>query len=171
LLPFEKDIVNLGFASVDNEKLRVAIWSITLSTICYLYIIWLVGLFVIWCLTHFQQYFSYVVEVSFIDGRNRRTRRKPLTCRKSLTNFITYCCIKYTSPLTEFELTTLVVIGTDCTGSCKSNYHTLMTTTAPIYLVSTYNMILFYLFILFIWWAGVIWFFFIYLFYLFGEHM
>jgi hypothetical protein len=30
-----------------------------------------------------------------------------------------------------FELTTLVVIGTDCIGSCKSNYHTIMTTTAP----------------------------------------
>ena len=30
-----------------------------------------------------------------------------------------------------FELTTLVVIGTDCTGSCKSNYNTIMTTTAP----------------------------------------
>ena len=31
-----------------------------------------------------------------------------------------------------FELTTLVVIGTDCTGSCKSNYqyHTIMT--APV---------------------------------------
>jgi hypothetical protein len=27
------------------------------------------------------------------------------------------------------ELTTFVVIGTDCTGSCKSNYHTI--TTAP----------------------------------------
>jgi hypothetical protein len=25
----------------------------------------------------------------------------------------------------------LVVIGTDCIGSCKSNYHTIMTTTAP----------------------------------------
>ena len=25
------------------------------------------------------------------------------------------------------ELTTLVVIGTDCTNSCKSNYHTIMT--------------------------------------------
>ena len=24
-----------------------------------------------------------------------------------------------------FELITLVVIGTDCTGSCKSNYHTI----------------------------------------------
>jgi len=30
-----------------------------------------------------------------------------------------------------FELTTLVVIGTDCTGSCKSNNYTITTTTAP----------------------------------------
>ena len=30
-----------------------------------------------------------------------------------------------------FELATLVVIGTDCTGSCKSNYHMIKTTTAP----------------------------------------
>ena len=38
-------------------------------------------------------------------------------CRTSLTNFITKCCIEYTSPWTGFELPTLVVIGTDCTGS------------------------------------------------------
>ena len=38
---------------------------------------------------HFQQYFSYIVAVSFIAGGNRKTRRKPPTCRKSLTNFIT----------------------------------------------------------------------------------
>jgi hypothetical protein len=36
------------------------------------------------------------------------------------------CCV-----WTGFEITTLVVIGTDCTGSCKSNYHTFTTTTAP----------------------------------------
>jgi hypothetical protein len=30
-----------------------------------------------------------------------------------------------------FELKTLVVIGTDCIGSCKSNYHTITATTAP----------------------------------------
>ena len=30
-----------------------------------------------------------------------------------------------------FELTTLVVIGTDCIGSRKFNYHTITTTTAP----------------------------------------
>jgi len=40
-------------------------------------------------LRHFQQYFSYIVTVSFIGGENRNTRRKPPTCRKSLTNFIT----------------------------------------------------------------------------------
>jgi hypothetical protein len=30
-----------------------------------------------------------------------------------------------------FDLTTFVVIGTDCIGSFKSNYHTIKTTTAP----------------------------------------
>jgi hypothetical protein len=70
------------------------------------------------------------VAISFIGGGNQSTQRKPPTCRKSLSNFITYCCIEYTLPWTGFELTTLVVIGTDCTGSCKSNYHTINTTTA-----------------------------------------
>ena len=36
-----------------------------------------------------------------------------------------------TSPWSGFELTTSVVIGTDCKGSCKSNYHTITATTAP----------------------------------------
>ena len=31
-----------------------------------------------------------------------------------------------------FELTTLVMIGTDCTGSCKFNYHTITTTKASV---------------------------------------
>ena len=41
---------------------------------------------------------SYIVAVSFIGGGNRRTRRKPHTCRKSLTNFNT-CCTPRLSPL------------------------------------------------------------------------
>ena len=36
----------------------------------------------------------------------------------------------YTSPSSRFELTTSVVIGTDCIGSCKSNYHTITATMA-----------------------------------------
>jgi hypothetical protein len=33
---------------------------------------------------------SVISWVSFIGGGNRRTRRKPLTCRKSLTNLSTF---------------------------------------------------------------------------------
>ena len=51
--------------------------------------------------------------------------------RKSLTNFITKCCIEYTSVWAGFELTTLVVKGTDCTNSYKSKCHTITTTAAP----------------------------------------
>jgi hypothetical protein len=32
---------------------------------------------VLWCLSHLQPYYSYIVAVSFIDGGNRSTRRKP----------------------------------------------------------------------------------------------
>ena len=42
------------------------------------------------------------------------------------------------SPWTKFELTTLVVIDTDCTCSCKSNYHTNTNTMAP-YLMITFK--------------------------------
>ena len=52
-----------------------------------------------------------------------RKPEKPPTCLKSLTNL---SCIEYTSPWVEFELTMLVVIGTDCIGSCKilpPSYH------------------------------------------------
>ena len=39
---------------------------------------------------------------------------------------------KYTAvSCAGFELTTLVVIGTDYIGSCESNYHTIMAKTVP----------------------------------------
>jgi hypothetical protein len=49
-------------------------------------------LFLFLCLMVFNatlKYFNYIVVVSFIGRGNRRTRRKPPNCRKSLTNFIT----------------------------------------------------------------------------------
>jgi hypothetical protein len=36
----------------------------------------------------------------------------------------------HTSPWSKFELTTSVMIGTDCIGSCISNYHTITATLA-----------------------------------------
>jgi len=55
------------------------------------------------------------VAVSFICEWKRR---KPPTCRKSLTNLFIKCCI-----------TALVVIGADWISSCKSNHHMTSTTT------------------------------------------
>jgi hypothetical protein len=43
-----------------------------------------------------------------------------------------YHIMLYTWPWSRFELTTPVVIGTDCIGSCKSNYHTFTATTARV---------------------------------------
>ena len=40
---------------------------------------------------------------------------------------------------TGFKLTTLVVIGTDCIGSCKSNYHMIRTMTAPVQRLNQVN--------------------------------
>ena len=54
-------------------------------------------------------------------------------------DFITWCCIEYTSPWAGFELSTLVVIGTNCIGSCKSNYHTIITTMASTSINSWWN--------------------------------
>ena len=79
---------------------------------------------------HFQQYFSYIVVVCFIGGGNRSTWRKPPTCRKSdkLCHVMLY---QVHFAINRILITTLVMIGTDCTG--RSNYHTITTTTAAYY--------------------------------------
>jgi len=41
------------------------------------------------CFNVITQYLHCIVEVRFIGGGNRSTLRKPPTCRKSLTIFIT----------------------------------------------------------------------------------
>jgi hypothetical protein len=48
-----------------------------------------------------------------------------------------YHIMLYNSPRARFELTTLVVIGTDCIGSSKSKYNMITTTTAHCWTVNT----------------------------------
>jgi hypothetical protein len=47
-----------------------------------------------------------------------------------------YHIMLYTSSWSSFELTTSVVMGTNCIGSCLSNYHTI--TTAPVMIIIKY---------------------------------
>jgi hypothetical protein len=43
-------------------------------------------------LTHHQQYFSYIMAISFSGGRSWSTRREPPIMGKQLENFITCGC-------------------------------------------------------------------------------
>jgi len=66
--------------------------------------------------------------VSFIGGGKKRVPRE--NHRPTARHW--QICIEYTSASAGFEFTTSVVIGIDCTGSCKSNHHMIMITTTPV---------------------------------------
>jgi len=86
----------------------------------------------IWCLIPLSTIFHYIVAVSFIDEGNQRTRRKPPTCRKVTDKVYHIMLHRVHLVRTRFELPMLVVIATDCIGSCNSNYHMIKTQTVPM---------------------------------------
>jgi hypothetical protein len=81
-----------------------------------------------------QQYVKFVSDLRQVGGGQFYWRRKPEYLVK--TTDLSQVTDKLHIMLhtwSRFELTTLVMIGTDCIGSCKSNYHTITATTTPGY--------------------------------------
>jgi hypothetical protein len=73
------------------------------------------------------KYFGYIVAVSFIWWRKPECTEK-ITDLPQVTDKLYYIMLyRVHLAWAGFELTTLLVIGTDCIGRCKSNYHTIKT--------------------------------------------
>ena len=87
-------------------------------------------------LIYFMVFNTTFNHISVTQWRKPEYSEKTTVPSQVTENFITYCCIEYTLPRTGFKLTTLVVIVTDCTGGCKSNYMyiTIKIMTAPYFI-------------------------------------
>jgi hypothetical protein len=74
------------------------------------------------CLTPLSTIFKLYRGVLLVDetGRPGENHRPVASHWHILLNDVV--SFEYTSAWARFKLTTLMVIGTDCTGSCKSNY-------------------------------------------------
>jgi hypothetical protein len=121
-------------------------WCMILKNISGIIVFYNSVLFV--CLMVFNATFSNILVISwqsvlFMEDPEKTTDLSQVTDK--------LYHIMYTSPWSRFELTTSVVIGTDCIGSCKSNYHMITATAVPIVFCIYFEALIFHICFYFPW--------------------